>query len=56
MKENDQYLIDESNNLPPQPGQIQCPYINSIQQDHAVGWVIEALQQGSDSGFSFSVL
>lgn len=38
------YLIDESNNLAPEPGQIQRANIEPIQHDHTIGWVVETLQ------------
>lgn len=39
------YLIDKSNDLPPQPGQIKCSDIKPVQHDDATGRVIETLQQ-----------
>lgn len=39
------YLIDKSNDLPPQPGQIKCSDIEPVQHDDATGRVVETLQQ-----------
>lgn len=40
-----EYLIDKSNDLPPQPGQIKCSDIEPVQHDDATGRVVETLQQ-----------
>lgn len=47
-----QYLIDKSDDLPPQPRQIEYSNIKSIQHDDSTGWVVETLQQGGHSGLS----
>lgn len=49
---NNLYLIDKSNDLSPEPGQIKCPDVKSVQHDYAAGWVIETLQQRRHSGLS----
>lgn len=47
---NNLYLIDKSNDLSPEPGQIKCPNVKSVQHDYAAGRIIETLQQGRYSG------
>lgn len=47
---NDLYLIDKPNDLPPEPGQIKCSDVKSVQHDYTAGRVIESLQQGRHSG------
>ncbi len=49
---NNLYLIDESNDLSPEPGQIKRPNVKSVQHDYAASRVIETLQQGCHSGLS----
>lgn len=49
---NNLYLIDESNDLPPEPGQVQCANVKSVQHDDAAGRVVETLHQGRHSGLS----
>lgn len=38
------YLIDESNDLSPEPGQIKCSNVKSVQHYYAAGRVVETLQ------------
>lgn len=51
---NNLYLIDKSNDFPPEPGQIQRSDVKSVQHDYTTGWVVETLQQGRNSGFSLN--
>lgn len=41
---NSLYLIDKSNDLPPEPGQIKCSDVKSIQHDYTTSRVVETLQ------------
>ncbi len=47
---NGLYLIDKSNDLPPEPGQIKRPDVKSVQHDHTAARVIETLQQSCHGG------
>ena len=49
------YLIDETNDFPPEPGQIKRSNVEPIQHDYTAGRVIEALQQRRHCGFSCRV-
>lgn len=50
------YLIDKPNNLSPEPGQVKCSYVQSIQHDYTAGRVIETLQQGRHCRLSYNAL
>ena len=46
------HLIDKSDNLPPEPGQVKRSNIKSIQHDDTTGRVVKTLQQGRYCGLS----
>lgn len=48
-----QYLIDKSDDLPPQPAQIKCADVQAIQHDDSTGGVIETLKERGHSGFTW---
>lgn len=49
---NNVYLINKSNNLSPEPGQVKCSNVKSVQHDYAASWVIETFQQRRHRGLS----
>lgn len=48
-------LIDESDNLAPEPAKVKCSNVEAVQHDYATGRVIETLQQGRHCGLSYRV-
>lgn len=48
-------LIDESNNLAPEPGKVERSNVEPIQHDYTAGRIIKAFQQGRHCGLSYRV-
>lgn len=46
------YLIDKSDDLPPQPGKIKCADVKAVKHDDAAGRVVETLEQRGHGGLS----
>lgn len=49
---NNHYLINKSNNLSPEPGQVKCSNVKSVQHDYAASRVIETFDQGCHRGLA----